>query len=458
MATLNLTDRAVTSAKAKDGKRIELWDTHERGLCLRVSSDKKAWVVRYRANGKQRRFVIGDAEDMGLADARIEAATLKRSVKREGQDPAGAVGEKKAAAKAEPIKTFDNLADYYLKACKAGLWTPKGKRQSARTLADIEGSLKRHLRPQLGQRRLAEVDRARIKSLLADMRTAGIGAQVNKAHDVLRQIFAYALHEHDHLVAHNPALGIQRVPIVPRERVLSDVELKALWGGLTAPGGLRILPEGGEGEGQPVYLSRPMAIALQLTALLLQRRNEIAGMMLSEVNLAEATWLIPAARMKGRRPHVVPLPPKAVALITEALKLAKARQAGRKPAPSDYPVFPSPHDPAKPYRPDSLTHALASVMSGLSVKGASTHDLRRTGSTAMTSERLGVSPFIRSMVLGHADAGGGAVVSSRHYDANTYVAEKRRALAAWEGLLLEIVGEAPRAGKGRRPRSATAKV
>jgi hypothetical protein len=40
-------------------------------------------------------------------------------------------------------------------------------------------------------------------------------------------------------------------------------------------------------------------------------------------------------------------------------------------------------------------------------------------------------------------------VSSRHYDANTYVTEKRRALQAWEGLLLEIVGEKDRGDNAR---------
>ena len=80
----------------------------------------------------------------------------------------------------------------------------------------------------------------------------------------------------------------------------------------------------------------------------------------------------------------------------------------------------------------------------LKIKDASPHDLRRTGSTVLTSERLGVSPFIRSKVLGHrADAGGGSAVSMIHYDTNEYVAEKRRALEEWEGLLLEIVGERP---------------
>ncbi|RYG08532.1 MAG: hypothetical protein EON92_16405 [Burkholderiales bacterium] len=73
---------------------------------------------------------------------------------------------------------------------------------------------------------------------------------------------------------------------------------------------------------------------------------------------------------------------------------------------------------------------------------ATCHDLRRTGSTIMTSERLGISPFTRSQVLGHGtDTGGGAAVSSAHYDVNLYLAEKRKALEAWEILLLEIVGE-----------------
>jgi hypothetical protein len=96
-------------------------------------------------------------------------------------------------------------------------------------------------------------------------------------------------------------------------------------------------------------------------------------------------------------------------------------------------------------RADSANHAIKAVMKAIGVEGATLYDLRRTGSTAMTSERLGISPFIRSQVLSHTtDTGGGAVVSGRHYDANLYVAEKRRALESWEGLLLEIVGERTR--------------
>jgi integrase len=134
---------------------------------------------------------------------------------------------------------------------------------------------------------------------------------------------------------------------------------------------------------------------------------------------------------------LVPLPPRAIDLVKEAMILSTPTKGD-----PEEPVFPSPRDRAKTMRPDSITHAMVNMIAALGLPHASPHDLRRTGATALTSERIGVAPFVRSQVLAHrSDAGGGAVVSMTHYDVNTYVTEKRRALAAWEDLLLEIVGE-----------------
>ena len=58
-------------------------------------------------------------------------------------------------------------------------------------------------------------------------------------------------------------------------------------------------------------------------------------------------------------------------------------------------------------------------------------------------------------MLGHQDAGGGAMVSSVHYDRNSYLVEKRRALVAWADLLLEIVGERPRPSNVTELRAAS---
>ena len=94
---------------------------------------------------------------------------------------------------------------------------------------------------------------------------------------------------------------------------------------------------------------------------------------------------------------------------------------------------------------------MAELTTALGINDATPHDLRRTGSSAMTSERLGISPFIRSKVLGHiSDAGGGAAVSASHYDANTYAVEKRRALRLWQDLLMEIAsGESAARAEGK---------
>lgn len=127
---------------------------------------------------------------------------------------------------------------------------------------------------------------------------------------------------------------------------------------------------------------------------------------------------------------MVPLPPAAVPLIRRAMVLS---DFGRD-KPSAF-VFSTSRKEDGPILPGSVTHAMGRLKEGLGIVGPTVHDLRRTVSTNLTSERCGVSPFIRSKVLGHIDAGGGAMVSAIHYDANTYLVEKRRALEVWSDLL-----------------------
>lgn len=423
MATKTLTDTIVRGAKAVSGERIELWDAHTAGLCLRVTPNRKGWVVRYRAEGVQRRFVIGEYPAMQLADARVAASTLQRQVRKEEVDPAGDAKRAKTARKLEPIKTFDDLADAYLAACRAGLWTPKGKKQAQLTMRDTEYSLDRYIRPKIGSLKIGEIGRADIKDLIADLRAGDpeadpprkpVTAQANKAHDAVRKIFAYGVMEHEHVVTANPALGVQRAPIGVRKRVLSDDELRRVWQNLAHPAQLRMPAKAGQKLGESVKLSRSMSIAVQLCVLLLQRRNEVAYMTTADLDLKRAIWVIPPEKTKGkRRPHLVPLPKLAVTLLREALKLAEPEWKARAieldaPLPKDLPVFPSPRDAFKTILPDSITHALARTAKGLRIDAIGPHDLRRTGSTVMTSERLRISPFVRSLVLGHADAGGGA--------------------------------------------------
>ncbi len=433
MARSKLTTQGARAAKPTGKRQTGHPDGQVPGLELRVSGNgRKVWSFRYRTlAGAQRRMSLGVFPAVDVGDART-AAMAALTVIAAGGDPAAEKRRAKAAEANREIRSLDDLADVYLKACEEGRWRPKGKTKRASTLADETATLKRHVRPTLGKRDYSEITRRDVRQLLGKMAARGIGARTNKVHAIIRQVFAYAVGEE--LVQINPAVGFPPLGAQqPRVRVLTDAEMKALWGALVDPSKLR------DKSGEPVTVGRPMRIALQLAALLLQRRAEVAGMTVAELNLDEGVWLIPGARAKNGKPHLVPLPPRAVVMIREAIRLANE---GRE-EPSRY-VFPSRHKAGQAFRPDSLTHAMADLTDALGIEGVSPHDLRRTGSTALTSERIGVSPFIRSKVLGHtSDAGGGSAVSATHYDANEYVAEKRKALEGWEQLLLMIVGERP---------------
>jgi integrase len=428
----HLTHAKIASAKAAPGERLEWWDEATPGLCLRVSErGPVAWVLRYHSrNGGQPRFRFGDPRVMDLKEARTQAWRLKDQIAAGNEPRSTASAAEKAAEAAEAIKTFGQLLDAYEAACAIGEWKPKFKRKRPQTIAFEKDLAVRHIRPRLGELQIAEVNRAEVKALLRGMIAKDIGAQTNRVHAIIRQAFNWAIAEE--LVNSNPAMGFAAFHhAMPRQRIWADEELKRLWPLLRDPKNLK------DADSNAVHVSRPVAIALQLCAILLNRRAEVAGMQTTELNLDAATWLIPAERMKGNKPHQVALPPHAVALIREAMALAKGDDDDQPPV-----VFPSPRDKNEAIKPLSLTHAMAKLRTCINVDGAHIHDLRRTGATAMTSERLGISPHIRSQVLGHgSDAGGGAAVSATFYDVNDYLPEKRRALEAWENLLLQIVGE-----------------
>jgi integrase len=58
-----------------------------------------------------------------------------------------------------------------------------------------------------------------------------------------------------------------------------------------------------------------IAAALEFLILTAARTNEVLGARWDEVDLGAAVWTIPAARMKGKREHRVPLAPRAVELL-----------------------------------------------------------------------------------------------------------------------------------------------
>ena len=66
-----------------------------------------------------------------------------------------------------------------------------------------------------------------------------------------------------------------------------------------------------------ITASRPRASRLQLSALLFVRPGELRFARWIEFDFDKAVWIVPAATMKMKRPHRVPLSRQAIVLLRE---------------------------------------------------------------------------------------------------------------------------------------------
>ncbi len=451
-----LTDRGVRALKAANGERIEVWDADCRGLCIRVSSTGKRWVFRYRRpDGTQPRMTLGDyvppddaagnAKALTVAGARARARKLRSEID-DGGDPASAKALAKAEAQAQPIRTVSDLAREYFAACERGEYRPSKRRTQKRpaTLVQERWMFARHLEPSLGEVRVEALSRDAVKKCLRKLLDEGKGVMANRVRGLLQTIYSWANVEGRTDI--NPARTIDPMAEEkPRTRVITDAELRQLWAALKDTSALKTT------DGEPVYVGRPVRIALQLALLTMQRRAEIATMRVADVDLDRGVWTIPPERTKNGRGHTVPLAPASVALVREAIALADADKRPSAGSPLGTPavasayVFPGRGDASRSIDPSALSHALRDIRAAIGIPDITVHDARRLGATLLCGERIGVTPYTAGLVLNHVSArGGAAAVTLSTYVHADMMPEKRRALAALEGLILEIVGESAR--------------
>ncbi len=386
--TKNLTDRFV--AGVRPGIRKDVFDMHTRGLVLRVSQKSKTWYFTYRNGGPSQWLRLGEYPAVTLAGARVQATAERKALDVDRLDPV--TERRKLAIEPEPPPRALTFADFVA----TYVAFQKGR---TKEWEDEKSKIDRHLLPAWGSLPLREITRTHVHELLDTLAGKGLTTGVNRVQAVVSRMFTVAL-DRSLIDAHPAARLIKRFTETPRDRVLTDGEIRALWAGLDA---------------------RPGAAsdALRLRLLLGQRGGEVAGMLWSEVDLDAALWLLPALRTKNRKPHSVPLP-------SESLKLLKRRRAQ---VPADEPrVFPALTLTGKDHK------ALADIHAG----SFEWIDLRRTLVTKLSA--LGFDETTRGRVLNHAKFG----VTDKHYNVHEYDTEKRRALTAWEDELQRILNNTKR--------------
>jgi integrase len=425
-----------------------IFDSEVKGFGLKITpAGKKVYMLQYRMGGRgspTKRYTIGvHGVDKTPEQARVDAIRLRGQI-RDGVDPAN---EKRAArASALPANrptTIDDLITEYLER-----WArPKkrsadadermlrrellGKNMKGGDVAGIDPAKTWRGRP------IAAIGRRDIVLLLDSIVDRGSPIMANRTLAGVRRMFNFAIERG--LIEASPCVKVQPPgEEKERERNLSDAEIKALWLALD------LAPMEGNIRG----LLRFMLVSAQ-------RKGETIYMHEREINRAEATWTIPAERVKNKRDHVVPLSPLALELIGDE----------RKGKDEERWIFPSSRSGA-PYQERSIDHAVRDLyMHRPPAKGRkpttkpkaplvlagfdpfTPHDLRRTATTKM--RELGISKDDVKLVLNHKDPS----VTGRHYDKYEGLREKRHALDSWARQLMLLIRPAP-ANVVKLPRTA----
>jgi integrase len=329
---------ALTVARLKPAdKTYVVWDTVQRGLALRVRpTGARAWKAIYNRHGRTRWLHLGDANAIGLADARQLAAETMLAVAR-GGDPAA---DKKAQ---RSQGTFEELAARYV--AEYAMKRNKSWKQADRLV-------RMELIPVWGKLQVAAITRTDVKSLMARITKPVLA---NQAIAAASAIFSWAVREE--LLKVNPCTSVERNETKSRERVLTDSEIPQFWA-LFDDAGIA-------------------GAALKVILLSGQRPGEVAHM--RREHIADGWWTMPGAPVpalgwpgtKNGAGHRVWLPAAVQELIGDGASGA---------------VFSGVSD---------LDRTMRQIIGEL--PRATPHDLRRTHGTTVTSLGFGRENMDRIM-------------------------------------------------------------
>jgi integrase len=409
-----ITKRLVEAAVPPPAGEIRIWDTELRGFMVRVTAGgRRSYAVKYRFNGQQRWLKIGDHGFPWTPDmARTRAIEIIGSA-RMGRDPsakgpsapnraratdwsdeveddapiaAGLGGDSPVKAGKMRDATVSELYELYLRE------GPKDKPLKRESSWQVDRtSYLSHVKPLIGSakaRALRPTDLAAFQAAVAEGKSArdrrtgrhgrsmvrgGRGAAV-RAMRTLSAMFSWAVWRE--FMDSNPATKVQKLRETPRDRPITTEEARRLW---------RVLD-----EAQAAWVIAPTyADMIRLIMLTGARRNEIAELSWSEVDLANARLLLPPVRTK-------------MGVLNKARTIVLSEPAReileRQPRQSVH-VFPSRID-GKAAVGINKAWLKARALAGLD--DVRLHDLRHSFATFAVED--GASLFLVGRALGHKSA------------------------------------------------------
>lgn len=390
---MRLTDTATRKAKPKD-KPYKMADGG--GMYLEVMPNgSKYWRMKYRYAGKEKRLALGVYPDVSIADARDRREQARKLIAN-GTDPSAAKQTAKRQAKIAAANTFEAVAREWVDN-RANDWTESHKALTLRTL-------EQDAFPSLGRRPIAEITPS---ELLAAMRTIEKRGALEISNRVLQRcsaVFRYAIATDR--CNNNPATELRGALKKPKRKHYTTIEK----GGFP-----QLLRDIDSYHGSPLT-----TYAMQLMALTFTRTGELIEAKWSEIDLKHGEWLIPAERMKMRRPHLVPLSRQAVVVFKSVATLTGDREY----------VFPNRNDPTKPASKAIILRALGRMGYTGKMTG---HGFRSAASTRLNEHKTkwGIHRDAIELQLAHVEKN----ASRAAYNFAEYIEERRVMMQKWADYL-----------------------
>ncbi len=287
-------EKALTATAVKQIKKPGRY-TDGNGLYLVVDgSGARRWLLRTVILGRRRDIGLGSARLVPLADAREEAARMRR-LARDGGDP---IAERRRARIVVP--TFKEAAEK-VHAETAGSW--KNEKHAAQWLTTLET----YAFPTFGKRPVDQIATADVLKVLSAIWLTK-PETARRLRQRVRTVLDWARVAYG-LSGANPVDGVEKA--LPKQPERGEHFAAMPYGEVPAfLAGLRQRPA-----------AEISVLALEVLILTACRTNEVLLATWNEFDLTERTWTIPASRMKAGEPHAVPLPARAIELL-EQVKVA----------------------------------------------------------------------------------------------------------------------------------------
>ena len=390
-----LSDTAIRKAKPK-AKPFKLADAG--GLYLLVQpSGSKWWRYKYRFAGKEKLLALGSYPETSLMQAR-EQHLQARKLLAAGNDPGEAKRTAKQVVSLKAENTFESIARE---------WHEQSRNQWSKIYADdVTKRLENHIFPRLGHRPLAEITTLDVLDVLRVIEASGALDMAQRLMQVCGQVFRYAITTGR--AERNPVTdlrGALKTPVRKHHAYLKADELPEYLQKLDAyDGGVET------------------KLALKFLLLTFVRTVELRGAEWPEINFDKAEWRIPAARMKMKDLHIVPLSKQAMAVLAELKKHTGNRKH----------LFPNQHNPVKVMSENTILFALYRMGYHSRATG---HGFRATASTILNEH--GFHSDVIERQLAHVER----TKVRAAYNHAEYLPERRKMMQWWADFLEEAAGK-----------------